>query len=217
MSLSIVSSVLLLAALAGWWGAESRRRAAAKTRLVPSHLVVLVLAALIAHLNVLRMPSNALVVRAPEPHYHDMLHYYLGTKYFAEVGYTRLYSAIVLADFEDARTSFDPTGPVRDLSGNQLMPRARAIDAATGLRAVFGSERWQAFKREVAVFRGAISPKRWRTLVADHGYNGTPLVTALLGAIAHQPWIPTGSFLAWASAADLLLIAAFAAFLRDAR
>src|SRR5688572_12124010 len=113
MSRSVLSSLLLLVALAGWWGAESLRRSATRNRSVPSRRpslagaaqVALVLVALLAHLNVLRMPANVLFVRPPAPHYHDMLHYYLGTKYFAELGYTDLYSAIVLADFEDAPTS----------------------------------------------------------------------------------------------------------------
>jgi hypothetical protein len=209
MSRSVLSGLLLVAALMGWWITTDAGRAA-KTRLAAAALV---LAALIGHLNVLRMPSNVLVLRLPEPHYHDMLHYYLGTKYFAELGYTGLYAAVVRADFEDARASFDPIAPVRDLSRNELIMRARAVDGAIAVPAMFGPERWEAFKRDVAVFRGAIPPDQWRALVTDHGYNGTPLVTALLGAIARQPWMPTGPFVSWASTADLLLIAAFAAFL----
>src|SRR5690348_12725554 len=32
--------------------------------------------------------------------YADMLHYYLGTKYFKEIGYSDLYNAVIVADAE---------------------------------------------------------------------------------------------------------------------
>src|SRR6187431_1018355 len=31
-------------------------------------------------------------------HYPDMFHYYLGTKYFQEIGYSDLYNAVIVAD-----------------------------------------------------------------------------------------------------------------------
>jgi len=40
---------------------------------------------------------------------HEFLHYFLNTRYFAETGYSGLYEAIVVADWEDDRPSYDPS------------------------------------------------------------------------------------------------------------
>jgi len=64
------------------------------------------------------------------------------------------------------------------------------------------------------VFREATLPD-WRAHgpVIDHGYNGTPLVTAILGGLAAQPWLGTRDYLGLVSLLDPYLLALFAAAL----
>jgi hypothetical protein len=64
-------------------------------------------------------PRRPKVERHQPMHFHEFFHYYLGSKYFGQVGYLGLYDCTALADLEIARE--DGTGPriggyVRDLS-----------------------------------------------------------------------------------------------------
>src|SRR5262245_17938059 len=65
-------------------------------------------------------------------HFHEFVHYYLGPKYFPEIGYTGLYNCLALADREVAATEGHPpriTGPVRDLADILVdKPAETAID-----------------------------------------------------------------------------------------
>ena len=38
-------------------------------------------------------------------HYHDVAHYYLGSKYFRELGYANLYTAMLRAEAESSATA----------------------------------------------------------------------------------------------------------------
>jgi hypothetical protein len=213
MGLTGVSVALLLVALAGWSIAGAlERRTRLRWLIVPGR-IALVLAALLAHLNMFEfMPAtHALVGHVPRTHYHDVIHYYLGTRYFAEVGYTDLYPALVLADFEDAPSTFEPRAPVRDQRTDLITTRASTLEAARFVRPAFSDERWQTFKRDAAIFRNAMTASDWRDVMGDHGYNGTPAVTALLGALANQPWIASETFIRGVAVLDPLLIALFAA------
>jgi hypothetical protein len=211
MVMTSLSVALLLAALAGGWlcftrdGALDGRGALARCALVGL--------AFVGHLNLLDLrPDGALVARIPATHVHETLHYYVGTRYFAELGYTGLYHAVVLADFEDDPSGFRREASMRDLATGAIQPRSLALERAREIRARFSPERWSAFKRDVAFHRDASSEGAWRRAVIDQGYNGTPLVTLLLGAVASQPLLPSRALLPWVGLLDLLLIGAFAAW-----
>ena len=221
MGLTNLSVALLLVSLAGWWLIERLRRSGAHSRSdsvqgALSMNVVrasLVIAALLAHLNFFDWtPSNLLVARIPATHYHETFHYYLGTRYFAELGYTGLYHAAVLADFENDPAAYEPNDLMRDLFTNQLVPRSTALQSSKEIRAAFSNQRWEAFKRDVALHKATRFAKQWTRTTMDHGYNGTPMVTALLALVASQPWIPTAQFLSYVGLLDLALIVLFCAF-----
>ncbi|HYV20387.1 MAG TPA: hypothetical protein VFC25_15295 [Verrucomicrobiae bacterium] len=140
---------------------------------------------------------------------HEFLHYFLNTRYFAETGYSGLYEAIVVADWEDDRPSYDPSSGVRSLTTYQLETRASILERAEEIKARFPPGRWRAFKHDVAWFR-AEDGVLWRMgeSLRDHGYNGSPLVTAVLGGIASQPFLPTGGFIPMACWFDIALVLA---------
>src|SRR5207245_8463138 len=75
----------------------------------------------------------------------------------------------------------------------------------------FTSERWSAFREDVAFFREALGPQ-YTAVLADHGFNPTPLWAAIGGSLANL--VPAGShagvFLL-TLLDPLLLAAAFAA------
>lgn len=149
-------------------------------------------------------------------HYWDVYHYYIGTKYFAELGQSGLYEATVVADFEDDRAGFRPGRRIRDLrdSAHELS-RGSVLRHRREIVARFGSrERWREFKRDIAYFRDA-DPRLWRSseVQRDHGYNGTPLMTAVWGGLANLWTGETSTFLSIAVWIDLVAVAALTGWL----
>ncbi|MFP8881169.1 MAG: hypothetical protein VCE43_17845 [Myxococcota bacterium] len=143
-------------------------------------------------------------------HHPDVYHYYIGAKYFAELGQAGLYEATVIADFEDDRRRFRPLMTIRDLRDSaREIPRKAVLKRRAEIAGRFSSVRWRDFKSDLAFFRSA-DPQRWHASVIqrDHGYNGTPLTTAVLGALAN--WSPggTAAFLAAVVWFDLVLVLA---------
>lgn len=214
MTFAAPSLALMLLALAGFLAlAWAWERGALTPRRHAALLALVTAVAFPAHLGLLhRGVDGAAALRVPPPHFHELFHYYLGTRYFAELGYDGLYDAAVLADFEDAPEDFPPQRAMRDLATNRLVRRGTVVARADAIRAPFAPARWQAFKRDLAVFREGMGDT-WgtRAPVYDHGYNGTPLVTALLGGLAAQPFLDTREFLGLVSLLDPYLLALLAA------
>jgi hypothetical protein len=121
-------------------------------------------------------------------HVADMFNYYLNTKYFNEVGYYDLYDAVIVADTEQGN-QLERLPFYTDLKTYQNTPRERALESADRIRGRFSSERWTAFKDDVVFFKTATgmprSPGGLMFLLMDHGYNGSPVSTLILGTIAN--------------------------------
>lgn len=120
-------------------------------------------------------------------HVADMFHYYLGTKYFPEVGYSDLYNAVIVADTEQGN-QLERLPFYTDLRTYQNVPRTAALLDATRIRAPFSDERWSEFKDDVAFFKTATGMPQspgLMFLLMDHGYNGSPVSTLILGTIGN--------------------------------
>jgi hypothetical protein len=143
-------------------------------------------------------------------HLHDTAHYYLGSKYFAELGYENLYTAMLRAEAEAYGNRF-VTLEARDLASNELVHIRELLRRSDEVKAGFAPERWEDFKRDVALFRDALGPQ-YAGLFVDHGFNPTPLWPVLGGTLANL--VPAGSrtgILALSLLDPVLLGAAFAA------
>lgn len=141
-------------------------------------------------------------------HWSEFYHYLLATRYFREVGYSGLYDATVIADHEDAPAHWNGDALVRSLHTYEVVPRSSILPRGEAVKARFTPERWEAFKRDIAVFREALGAE-WHAsrFQQDHGYNGTPLVTLLLGTLSKAP-LQTRTFVEAAAWADTLLMVA---------
>lgn len=120
-------------------------------------------------------------------HYGEMFHYYLGAKYFEELGYFDLYDAVIVADAEldGALASLPFYTNLRDY---QNAPRATALANADGVKRLFSEQRWSAFKHDVSFFEKATDVPRSTEFffwLMDHGYNASPVSTSVLGMIAN--------------------------------
>ena len=213
MGISSIALALALCSLAGLaallgWRAEGRRARRTRTAL----LALVALASLFSYLRTpTRDESGRLGVQLMPLHTHEYFHYFLGTRYFAELGHDRLYEAIVIADAEDAPERFRPHNRFRDLRTNRVdRTRADVLREGALARRAFSPERWQQFKSDVALFRTAFPPEAWygSGLLRDHGYNGMPLTTLVLGALANQPFVDSYTFIQVARWLDLVAMCA---------
>lgn len=118
-------------------------------------------------------------------HRHELFHYFLATKYSDELGYTRLYDCVALAELEDAPGRELTTRWTRDLRTNEIVAGAPATRDRALCRPFFSDGRWREFTQDVLWFRGTVSPSKWNQMQRDHGYNGTPVWTVVGRALAN--------------------------------
>jgi hypothetical protein len=129
-------------------------------------------------------------------HDHEWTHYYLGSKYFPELSYQRLYECITTADVEAGLRQRVAHRTITNLRTNVLEKTDDVLAHPERCKDHFTPARWAAFSRDVAFFRGRMSPGGWDDLQFDHGYNATPLwnatgslLTNLLPASTLQLWL----------------------------
>jgi hypothetical protein len=110
-------------------------------------------------------------------HGWDVFHYYVGAKYFPELGYERLYECVAIADAEDGLRRRVELRKLTDLRTNELITASSVLADPMRCKSHFSDERWFSFKADVAYFRSHENPKRWDETQTDHGFNGTPVWT----------------------------------------
>jgi hypothetical protein len=152
-------------------------------------------------------------------HFHEFFHYYLGSKYFGEVGYLGLYDCTALADLEIARE--DQVLPrvgtyVRDLS--DVLTDKTTVEAmahcTSELRPRFTEPRWASFKHDLRELRRLVPDDWWLGAVSDAGFNPPPSWVVLSSAVANAIPIRVGhvaTYIAATSLDVLLLLASFLA------
>lgn len=130
---------------------------------------VLVVLALVAMLNYLRLPPVQDLADRPV-HVHDLTHYYLGAKYFPELGYDRLYVCFL----EATQNDFGAT-QARDLRDRQVKSVAEILgDGPERCSTHFSAARWTQFAGDARRMRRWAAPEEWRRFVLDSGFNAPP-------------------------------------------
>ena len=121
-------------------------------------------------------------------HNHEFFHYFVGSKYFPELGYTRLYECANVAEAEQGFRRRVELRKVRNLTKNELVLGKYILEDPErfkkGFIRPFTPERWEAFKKDAAFFRERAGPGTWAGMLMDNGYNPSPA------------WNMTGSLLA---------------------
>jgi hypothetical protein len=121
-------------------------------------------------------------------HYAEMFNYYLGTKYFKELGYYDLYNAVIVADTEQGNALVSLPF-YTDLKTYKNTPRETALREVDRVKSLFSEERWTAFKEDVSFFKKATDTPQAPGLIfllMDHGYNASPITTLVLGALTNM-------------------------------
>jgi hypothetical protein len=131
-------------------------------------------------------------------HYWDTFHYYIGSKYFEENEYERLYECVLAADYEMHGAGDLEKRKVRDLVDNRLhyVSEDDARQYQKRCEEHFSGERWEAFKHDAAAFRTVMGSGWWKEMLMDHGYNASPIsnmVAAFLTNIGWEDQMPSVS------------------------
>ncbi len=140
-------------------------------------------------------------------HLWDAYHYYVGAKYFPEIGYSGLYECSALAEADDGGASALHERQMRDLSTNQLVPAESALARPERCRSAFSPGRWESFRSDVRFFRNAMGEADWSRSQTDHGFNATP-VWILAGIALAGPTHASRGLLTILATLDMLLLAA---------
>jgi hypothetical protein len=141
-------------------------------------------------------------------HYHDIAHYYLGSKYFRELGYGELYTAMIRAEAEVNHGRFASPN-ARDLSTNRVVPVESLLAESDRVKARFSPNRWSEFSKDSAFFRDEIG-SGYQMFLTDHGFNPTPVWAWIGGFIANRVTVAGAVGVAGLALIDpMLLIAAF--------
>ncbi|HVZ72575.1 MAG TPA: discoidin domain-containing protein [Polyangia bacterium] len=116
-------------------------------------------------------------------HVWDTYHYYIGSKYFKELSYDRLYECASVADSEDPslRRRVE-LRKIMNLHTNMMESTSDLLAHPERCKSHFTPERWEAFKEDIKFFRLKHGIKRWEDAQTDHGYNATP-VWNILGTL----------------------------------
>lgn len=116
-------------------------------------------------------------------HRHEFFHYYMGSKYFEEIGYNRLYECAAAAEMDLGRGAVVQRRELRDLRENlikkntdpqiaQYIGECKSIFLKSG-----GEARWEDWKKEVDWFYRSSAGSYWENMQKDHGYNPPPVWT----------------------------------------
>ncbi len=114
-----------------------------------------------------------------------VFHYYLGGKYFSELGYHDLYEQAVIADWDEGNgpNRFELVPTIRDL---QTYKTIRTSVVRERPRAAYWSDaRWEEFKADVAWFGPQAGKKRWKKIIGDRGYNPPPSYVLVAGTFVN--------------------------------
>jgi hypothetical protein len=139
-------------------------------------------------------------------HFSDTFHYYVGSKYFSELGYTRLYACTAIADAEAGPRTGVAHRTLRNLETNRLESTSEALADPDSCKRHFSADRWRAFARDVSWFRRRVSQRRWNTMQRDHGYNPPPSWGILGGWLSNLGPASDSQILALSLLDPLLLV-----------
>ena len=149
-------------------------------------------------------------------HVYEFFHYYVGAKYFPELGYTGLYECANVAEAEQGFRSRVELRKIRDLTKNELVPAKYVLEDPErykkGFTRPFTPARWNEFKQDCAYFRDRAGIATWERIVQDNGYNPSPvwnMTGSLLANLGHASKSFIDGFLGWIDPALVLIAFGF--------
>lgn len=164
-----LTGAVALAALLVWgWNLEERRKGEKFRRQRRIAIAFLGVLGVFGWFNYGKFHSGKFI------HTWEHYHYYMGSKYFPELRYTRLYECSAIAESELYGKERVARRTMRDIASTNLIGSTADILAnPERCTSHFTAARWEAFKKDTAFFIRKVGG-RWANSQKDHGFNGTP-------------------------------------------
>ncbi len=108
-------------------------------------------------------------------HVHEFFHYYVGAKYFPELGYHGLYECAVAAAAEGHLDEANRPTEIRDLSHVERRVRIVPVRSLESCRARFTPDRWIGFRHDTLLLKRWMTPEKWARVLTDQGFNASPV------------------------------------------
>lgn len=164
-----LAAAVALAALLVWgWNLEERKQGKKYRRQRRLAIALLGLVGVFGWFNYGKFHSGKFI------HIWEHYHYFMGSKYFPELRYTRLYECSAVAEAELYGKERVARRTMRDIAKTNLIGSTDDILANPDrCKSHFSAARWEAFKKDTAYFIRKVGG-RWANSQKDHGYNGTP-------------------------------------------
>jgi hypothetical protein len=126
-------------------------------------------------------------------HFHDVFHYFMGAKYFPELGYERLYACASVAEAAAGFPQRVGLRPVRDLATNGVVRGTDILARSSECDHLLHGPVARDFGRDVRYFVNALGVDEWTRVLKDHGFNASPTWIAPARMIARRlearsPW-----------------------------
>ena len=115
---------------------------------------------------------------------YEFFHYYMGSKYARELGYTGLYAASLVADNETGLLYSNKKKEYRELKTGRHRKTQDFISKKEEMaseKARFSDERWKEYVKDIVFFKKALGKGRWSGVLNDKGYNATPVWSTVVG------------------------------------
>ena len=179
-----LAGAVALAALLVWgWNLEERKQGRKYRRSRRLAIAFLGLLGVFGWFNFGKFHSGRFI------HIWEHYHYFMGSKYFPELRYTRLYECSAIAEAELYGRERVARRTMRDIASTNLIGSTADILAHPDrCKSHFTPARWEAFKKDTAYFIRSLGG-RWAGSQKDHGYNGTPwwtIVPSILTNLAGE-------------------------------
>lgn len=116
----------------------------------------------------------------------EQFHYYLGSKYYPELGYDGLYAASLAAQAALTPDGSQRGGSIRDLRTNELRSTRELIPQVREVAARFSAERWNSFVSDHRYFVESTPYGAMHRFRKDHGFNATPAWTSVARALTSK-------------------------------
>ena len=143
----------------------------------------------------------------------EMFHFFLGSKYFDELGYDGIYQATVVAVDQRDPGSLDG-GMIRDPMTFRLH-RVQPVRARWGtVEHRFSRQRWRQFRRDVFFFTDQLQLPIGK-VIGDHGNTGSPAWAALAWTFSHRLTASRPALIGLSLLDVTLLLGLFVAMLRS--
>ena len=118
-------------------------------------------------------------------HPHDAFHYVIGSKYFKQVGYERLYQSTYVALSEiNPEIQNSTSYYVRQMSDYRLIKGSEILKEKEIYKRYFKDEEWNEFVSDIHVFYNYLIKLNQPdhsifSILEDHGFNPSPLYVAV--------------------------------------